>query len=437
MNALRRGDTTTKDNLNVFIYDKAGALKDPYSISFDLFDSTSGSDVLIGGADRPPIKFAIGSYFAPWQIPDDESLGIHKIVWKIRETATSDIVSSVEQFEIVSRLTVMSEEYPESVKRLIHKLRVKLRDINPDRDYHFAPPSSEQEIAGFTETRGYKWADEQLVNHLEDATNYVNLWPPATDYTLTTYPSAWEPLMLLEAQVYALYDLAILWAAEEFNYSLAGVSLDIRRSDKYSGIANQMQSMVDKRLEMAKKRIKCIVGLRQDRYTYSRGAALGPWCTHACSIVYNINDNSEEKITIEDAYNKKIKYSYSMDEKTGILFKNKVKAIWSNGIQELYTLSVDNKNIRCTNTHRFFDENFENIQLKDLICGQKIWIKNDNILTLSAIKDIQYFGKHNTYDLEMCGDNRNYIADDIVVHNTSGQNIKRWTGSRFNRITIG
>lgn len=277
MNALRRGDTTSKDNLNVFIYDRSGHLKDPYSLTFDLFDMTSGSPVLIGGADRLPIKFAVGSYFAPWQAPETESIGKHKIVWKIKETATSVMSSYPEEFEIVSKLTLINEDYPAPIKRLLHKLRVKLRDVNPDRDYHFAPPSSEQEIAGFTETRGYKWPDDQLTNHLEDASNYINLWPPATEYELMSFPAAWEPLMLMQAQVYALYDLAILWAGEEFNYSLAGVSLDIRRSDKYSGLANQMQSTVDKQLEMAKKRVKCIVGLRQDRYTYSRGASLGPW----------------------------------------------------------------------------------------------------------------------------------------------------------------
>jgi len=276
MNSLRRGDTTTKDNLNVFIYDKSSRLIDPYSITYDLYDSSSGSDVLIS-QNRLPIKFAVGSYFAPWQISDEEALGRHKIVWKLKENVSSNLITSVEDFEIVSRLTIVNEEFPEPVKRLVHKLRIKLRDVNPDRDYHFSPPSGEQEIAGFTETRGFKWPDEQLANHLEDAANYINLWPPATEYALTTFPAEWEPLMLMEAQVYALYDLAILWAGEEFNYSLAGISLDIRRSDKYSGLANQMQGIVDKRLEMAKKRLKYTTGLRQDRYTYSRGAAMGPW----------------------------------------------------------------------------------------------------------------------------------------------------------------
>jgi len=53
------------------------------------------------------------------------------------------------------------------------------------------------------------------------------------------------------------------------------------------------------------------------------------------------------------------------------------------------------------------------------------------------VKTIKYWGKDETYDLEMCGIYKNYVANDFVVHNTSGQNIKRWSGSRFNRITIG
>ena len=278
MNALRRGDTTSKDNLNVFIYDTQNRLKDPYTITCDLYRVTcDGTLQIIGAPDRLPIKFAVGSYFVPWKIDDDEIIGKHQIVWKVKEKPTSTIITQTEEFEIVSKLTVINEGYPEQIKRLINKLRVKLRDVNPDRDYHFSPPSSEQEISGFTETRGYKWPDEQLVNHLEDASNYVNLWPPATDYELITYPNAWEPLMLLEAQVNALTDLAILWANEEFNYGLAGVNLDLRRSEKYSSLASQIQQMVDKRLEMAKKRLLCTLGLRQDRYTYSRGAALGPW----------------------------------------------------------------------------------------------------------------------------------------------------------------
>jgi len=69
MPALRRGDSTSKDNLNVFVYDRNGHLKDPYSISFSLYDLSCNTETLIGAADRLPIKFDICSFFAPWSIP--------------------------------------------------------------------------------------------------------------------------------------------------------------------------------------------------------------------------------------------------------------------------------------------------------------------------------------------------------------------------------
>ena len=401
MPALRRGDSTSKDNLNVFLYDNRGHLKDPYTITFSLYDMVCGQPVLIGAADRLPIKFDIGSYFAPWMIPNTESVGLHKIIWKIKDTATTaDFATYTEEFDVVDRLTIVNEDYPEPIKRLIEKLRIKLRDIQPDRDYAFAPPTPENEIAGFTETKRFRWPDLQLVNHIEDASNYVNLYPPATDFDLLTYPRAWEPLMLLEAQVYALNDLAILWAGEEFNYALSGISLDLRRSDKFMSLANQIQTMVDKQLEMAKKRVLCTVGLRQDRYTYSRGASMGPWCLRACSSVWD-NDNNQA-ISIEEAYKRGIKHSYSMDLTTNKLICNDVINIWRNGIQELFKMTLANDyEIYCTKAHKFFNKDKDEIKLEDLTTGDSIYVKNGQNIELVEIKNKEYFGEDETYDMEM------------------------------------
>ena len=109
------------------------------------------------------------------------------------------------------------------------------------------------------------------------ACNYINLIPPDTDFSLENYPAVWQPILLQQAMVYALWDLAILWINEEFSYSLNGISLDISRSDKYQGAASTLQDNVNTSLENAKRRIHIIKGLAQSRYTFSRGAALGPW----------------------------------------------------------------------------------------------------------------------------------------------------------------
>lgn len=275
MPSIKQGQTLTKDDLNVYLY-VSGDLSDPFSITYTLIDSTSGSDLVIGLPDRIPIKFATGSFYAQWSVPEDESIGLHKITWKYKQTATSAIKTDIEEFEIIQSCAAQQIQYPAYIQYLIHNLRIKLRDVSPDRDYHFAPPSSEATIAGFTRTRGYRWTDESLYFHLVQAANYVNLIPPDTDWTLENYPAAWQPLLLIQAMSYALWDLAILWINEEFSYSLNGISLDLAKSDKYQSAASSLQDQMNTQLEIAKKRLHIMKGLRQSRYIYGRWA-LGPY----------------------------------------------------------------------------------------------------------------------------------------------------------------
>ena len=141
----------------------------------------------------------------------------------------------------------------------------------------FAPPSSDTTIAGFTKCRGYRWPDEQLANHLVQALNYINLYAPISCFDLCTLPCLLEDLVLRQAMVYAFIDIASLWIAEEFNYSLNGINLDISRSDKYMNIANQLQDQNNALLERSKLPLmRSMHGLKQSPYTFSRGAALGP-----------------------------------------------------------------------------------------------------------------------------------------------------------------
>lgn len=428
MPAIKAGTTLGKDDLNAFLY-VGGNLSDPFSITYSLYESVTGIDVLIGMPERTPIKFATGSYYAPWSIPQDEPVGIHKIVWKYKENSTSEIKVDTEEFKILSACTGVEVQYSPFVTYLINQLRIKLRDINPDADYHFSPPSSEQSISGFSQHRGFRWRDESLYSHLWQASNYINLYPPDTAFGIENYPAVWQPLLLIQAMSYALWDLAILWMNEEFSYSLNGISLDIQRSDKYQGAASSLQDQVNTQIEMAKKRIHIIKGLAQDRYTFSRGAALGPWCLYRLSKVYDLDNN--EVITIEEAYKRQIKRSYSMNLDTGELIENGVTKIWMNGKQELFkTILSDGKEIISTKTHKFFNNKFEEIEQQYLSIGMEIWIKDNLGLYLMKVVGKEYFGEDETFDMEMNNPFRNYVANDIVVHNTGGQNIRRWiTGS--------
>lgn len=137
MPSLKQGQTLTKDDLNVYFY-VGGSLSDPYWVTYTLYDSTSGTDEVIGLPERIPIKFGAGSYFAQWTVPDDEPIGIHKIRWRYKESATSVEKQDIEEFQVIALCAGVGIVYPVEIMYLIQHLRNKLRDINPDRDYSIA-----------------------------------------------------------------------------------------------------------------------------------------------------------------------------------------------------------------------------------------------------------------------------------------------------------
>ena len=139
MPAIRQSRTLTKDDLNVYLY-LGGTLTDPYSISFTLKDNDGN---IIGLPNMIPIKFETGCYYAPWTVPDDEPMGVHTIEWRYKQTALGEEKLDIEQFEVVAVCVGEKPIYPDFVMYLIKNLRIKLRDINPDRDYSIA---GEEEI---------------------------------------------------------------------------------------------------------------------------------------------------------------------------------------------------------------------------------------------------------------------------------------------------
>jgi hypothetical protein len=60
------------------------------------------------------------------------------------------------------------------------------------------------------------------------------------------------------------------------SYSISGVSLDIEKSSKYQSMKDSFENEYDKLLELAKRSIKIVVGLKQPRYSVGISSALGP-----------------------------------------------------------------------------------------------------------------------------------------------------------------
>lgn len=137
ISSIKQGKVLTKDDLNIYLYN-GGNLTDPFSLNYTILDCTGDTEDVIGLPNRIPIKFATGSFYAPWTIPDDEPNGLHKVVWRFKDTATGEEKVEKEEFQVVPKCVGDAYQYPDFIKYLIIQLRAKLRDINPDRDYSIA-----------------------------------------------------------------------------------------------------------------------------------------------------------------------------------------------------------------------------------------------------------------------------------------------------------
>lgn len=92
---------------------------------------------------------------------------------------------------------------------------------------------------------------------------------------------------------------------------------------------------------------------------------------------------------------------------------------FNNGKKDFYMVDIDDTSVVCTDNHRFFDDYFNEVYLRDLRVGDVVSVCNDSILDVSTIKSITpYKDSHvSAYDIEVA-DNHNYITSGgIILHN--------------------
>ena len=278
--AFFTGKTLGSNDLNITIRDTIGTLIDPYSLFYAIYDNTTGVQVLIGSPATTPVHVSTGQYYAQWVVPADANIGDYLIRWNIQETSLSPVVQSVQEFNVVADNVITGFTGNPYTDGLIHSLRILLRDNNPDRNYRFRPPSSERFIQSQTQVFGYIWEDEELLEYLYFAIDDFNTRPPVTDIDISQITSGpmrrWKTAILLRAGAFACFAIAMNWIAEEFSYSISGVSLDIEKSSKYQSMKENYINEYDKVTEAAKASIKIVKGLRQARYGIGITSALGP-----------------------------------------------------------------------------------------------------------------------------------------------------------------
>jgi len=279
--AFVRGQTLGRDDLNIYLRNSAGLPANAAVITYAIYDYTTGVEVLIGDADRVPVNPAVGEYYAAFQIPFDANIGDFRIRWTFKETFSSAPVQCVQEFNVVEGgLAAQTLSYGAVMDDLIDRLRIYLRDNNPDRNYHFRPPTGEGIINSYNRVFGYIWENLELNEYIEGSANLIMMYPPRTVYNnvsgmLQSRPE-WRTLTLTGAMILALQALMINWIEEEFDYSIGGISLSIEKSSKYEAAKRNAEEQFDKYVEAAKRGVKITKGLQQPKYGVGIRSSFGP-----------------------------------------------------------------------------------------------------------------------------------------------------------------
>lgn len=276
-----RGQQLGRSDLNLFLTNASGHPTNAADISYALFDFTTGLEVLLGAPKRTPVNSSVGEYYASLIIPLDANIGDYRIRWTMREVVGGPPQTVVQEFHVGDRETATPAQFSGVEDDLIRRLRMLLRDQNPDKFYKFRPPAHEETVSQFNRVFGFIWEDVELQEYLERSLDMIAATPPRTPFAsidqMATYRPEWRTLLITGAMIYALQALQINWVADEFDYSIGGVSLTIDKSSKYESLKQGSSDLFDKQLERAKATCKFVKGLQQQKYGVGVRSAFGPY----------------------------------------------------------------------------------------------------------------------------------------------------------------
>ncbi len=276
-----RGQQLGREDLNLYTADEAGRPKGAAEIYYTLFDFTCCEEVPVGPIRRIPANPSPGEYYASVLIPLDANLGSYRIRWYMRELVGGPLQTVVQEFEVIDRAQAKINCFTPAQSTLLQSLRIMLRDNNPDKNYKFRPPAHAETIDQFSKVFGYIWEDGELLEFLERSLDTISSSPPATPFQnldqLVQLKREWRTLLLTGAQIYAFQALQANWVADEFDYSIGGVSLSIEKSSKYEALKQGALDLFTQQLERAKATVKVIRGLQQPKYGMGIRSSFGPY----------------------------------------------------------------------------------------------------------------------------------------------------------------
>jgi len=272
------GSILGRNDLNIFLHDTNGQRTNAATISYAIFDFTSGVEVLIGSSARTAENPETGEYYAAFRIPDTAPFGDYRIRWTFTQTFGGAQHQVVQEFGVVPEGTSLTQTdiIPVYAQSFLRSIRILLRDNSPDRNYHFRPPVGEDPISQQSKVFGYIWEDEELYEYLERGVDMVNLSPPQTGFTLDNIPRNWHTILLHASMIHALIALTLNWIEEDFDYSIGGISLSIDKASKYQSMLDNIQNSFEQQIERAKRTVKIVRGIQQSRYGIGIRSAFGP-----------------------------------------------------------------------------------------------------------------------------------------------------------------
>jgi hypothetical protein len=284
--AFLPSQTIGRGDLDIFLTNSVGNPANAADIYYALYWVDPGppeSEVLVGSDHRIPVNPAVGEYYASLMVPSSASLGTYRIRWTFKDLVSSPYQEVVQEFAVVGAGVIVSPTYDTIQQWYIDKLRMLLRDQNPDKFYHFRPPEFEADIGQYNRVFGQIWEDAELLEYCERALDWYNMFPPYTGgivptlNDLTTGRPAWRTAILWDAITHACFALACNWVADEFDYSIGGVSLTIEKSSKYESLKQNAEAQFDKATEAKARTVKFIRGLQQPRFGIGIRSSFGPF----------------------------------------------------------------------------------------------------------------------------------------------------------------
>lgn len=279
---FRPNDTVGRGDLDIFLTDGSGHPTNAVEITYALYfvDPTTLAEVLVGPSARVPLNPTVGEYYASLIVPQGATAGTYHIRWTFRQSLIQPLTVVVMTFTVVIPSIIVTDPYSLNERSMVDKLRMLLRDQNPDKFYHFRPPEWEGKVGQYNRVFGQIWEDAELKEYIERAIDWFDMAPPNTALrsinNLVQSRPEWRTAVLWGAIVHACFALAMNWVQDEFDYSIGGVSLTLEKSSKFESLKQNAEGQFDKGTEAKARTVKYIRGLQQPRFGVGIRSSFGP-----------------------------------------------------------------------------------------------------------------------------------------------------------------